>query len=115
MSGLVFRRILSHKWVKVGEQMPQAEREAFLTELDEALHKVGGRRLVFLICDATDALQQWDTLGTEVFPDMRAVQEYEGLLEKLNCSQYIETRTETGTGGDFERWLRGDVHRPDSA
>lgn len=105
MSSLIYRRILSHEWVKTKDQMLQAEREALLAKLDETLQKVGGKRLIFIECDSDEALRQWDTLGTEIFPDMQAVQEYLELLKGLDGIQYIETTSEIGTGTDFEKWL----------
>lgn len=107
MSGLIYRRIVSQQWVKAGEQ---AERAAFLTKLDQALNKAGGRRLVLIECDAAEALAQWETLGTEIFPSMEAVQAYQAALEALGCAQTIALETETGTSLDFERWLTGCKH-----
>ncbi len=102
MSGLIYRRVLSHQWVKSEDQ---AERNAILARLDETLQKVGGRRLVLIECEASEALRQWDTLGMEIFPDMRAAQEYLKLLQETGQLQDIETTSVTGTSRDFEGWL----------
>ncbi len=107
MSGLIYRRILSQQWTTAGEQ---AERAAFLAKLDEALKKAGGMRLVILQCDAADALAQWETLGTEIFPNSEAVQAYQAELEALGLTQAIQTEAETGTSLDFERWLTACKH-----
>ncbi len=107
MSGLIYRRILSQQWTTAGEQ---AERAAFLAKLDQALKKAGGMRLVILQCDAADALAQWETLGTEIFPNREAVQTYQAALEALGCAETIAIEEETGTSLDFERWLTACKH-----
>ncbi len=106
MSGLVYRRIIKHQWVKAGDQASQAEQDAVLAKLDQALREVGGKRMVLLHYDsAADALQEWGTLGTETFPDLQAAKDYEDRLRELGCDDYLEMTVKTGTSRDFEHWL----------
>ncbi len=102
MSGLIYRRIYNQRWVKPADQV---ERDAILATLDQTLQEVGGKRLVLIECDAGYALEQWKTLGIEIFPDQQAAEEYLELLEESGALQSIEMTAEMGPGREFEKWL----------
>ncbi len=102
MSRLIYRRIYSYRWLNAEDQ---GERDAILTKLDQTLQEVGGKRLVLIECDSSEALRQWNTLGLEIFPDLQAAEEYLDLLQEPGELQWIDMTSEMGTGDDFEKWL----------
>jgi hypothetical protein len=68
MAALVYKRVRSHQWTEVWEQLAPTERDAFLTKLDQILKMSGGKRYVLLAYDTAQALQEWNTFGIEIFP-----------------------------------------------
>jgi hypothetical protein len=105
MADLIFKRIVKHEWLAGWEQLSQEERDAYLAKLDETVKQAGGRRLVFIQCDAAYATQEWDTFGMEIFPDMEAAQKHAELIDQLNVDGYVARETLVGTVTDLREWL----------
>ena len=76
-------------------QLSQEERESLMAKVNEALEKVGGKRVV--LCDSSWASQEWHFFGVEVFPDIEAVQKHTELLNELNWFRYGEASILLGT------------------
>ena len=96
MAALVYKRVRSHQWTEVWEQLAPTERDAFLTKLDQILKMSGGKRYVLLAYDTAQALQEWNTFGIEIFPDMQALHKHENLLNQLEFTKYVQTDSITG-------------------
>jgi len=76
-------------------QASEAERNEFLTKLDEAFQKAGGKRIA--MCNSYWASDQWQYFGLEVFPNIECVQEYAEALNELNMPRYVESMSLLGT------------------
>ena len=95
MDGLVYRRVVNHRWKNAWENLSQSQKDAVLAQLDFALAEAGGRRYVLIACDAAYALKEWDTFGLEIFPDADAVRRYETMLDEIRWADYVETDSVT--------------------
>jgi len=73
----------------------EEEQKDLMTKVNEALEKVGGKRIV--LCNATWANDQLVGFGVEEFPDIEAVQQHTQLLTELNWFRYVESETALGT------------------
>ena len=76
-------------------QLSQEEQTNLMAKVDDALEKVGGKRIV--LCDSSWSSEQWLGFGIEEFPDAEAVQNHSKLLNELNWLRYIESRILLGT------------------
>ena len=76
-------------------QLSQEEQTSLMAKVDDALEKVGGKRII--LCDSSWSSEQWPGFGIEEFPDAEAVQKHSELLNELNWLRYIESRTLLGT------------------
>ncbi len=80
---------------QAGYQVAQEEQQKAFAKVEEALAKVGGKRVI--ACDSGWAAEQWTFWGVEEFPDLEAVQKYTALLNELNWFQYVDSFTLLGT------------------
>jgi hypothetical protein len=78
-----------------GYTVAQEEQQKVFAKVEEALEKVGGKRVIS--CDSGWASEQWVFWGVEEFPDIEAVQKYTELLNELNWFQYVDSFTLLGT------------------
>ena len=76
-------------------QLSQAEQESFEVKLDDALEKVGAKKL--LLCDTNWSSDQWAFAGIEEFPNIEAVQNYTVFLNEFNWFRYVESMNILGT------------------
>ena len=60
-------------------QLSEEEMAASIAKTDEALAKVGGRRVI--VCKSRWAAEQWDSFGIDEFPSIEAEQEFADLTE----------------------------------
>ena len=87
----LFMGKMSQAW----HQMSEEEQEKLLDKVNEALEKVGGKRIV--MCNSAWSSEEWPFFGVEEFPDIEAVQQHSQLLDDLNWGRYLKTRTLLGT------------------
>lgn len=78
-------------------QLSSAEQESLLKQVNEALDKVGGKRLVN--CNSQWASDHWMGFGVEEFPSLEAQHKHTELLSALNWFRYIDADTLLGTKG----------------
>jgi hypothetical protein len=83
------------KMTEAWYQLSQEEQNSLLAKVNEALEKVGGKRVV--MCDSNWASEQWPFFGVEVFPDIEAKQKHARLLDELNWARYVEGMSVLGT------------------
>jgi len=83
------------KPLEASYQLSQEEKDSLFAKVDEALKKVGGKRIV--VCKSGWSSEQWPFFGVEEFPDIEAVQKHSELLDELNWFRYIESTTVLGT------------------
>jgi hypothetical protein len=81
--------------VEAWYQLSQEEQNSLVAKLNEALEKVGGKRLI--LCDSSWSSDQWSFSGIEEFPNIEAVQRYTAALKELNWFRYCESVTVLGT------------------
>ena len=77
------------KMTEIAYQVSPEEEAKMLAKVDEALEKVGGKRIIS--CDARWCGDQWTFFGVEEFPNIEAVQQHAKLLGELKWFQYIDT------------------------
>ena len=73
----------------------QEEQDGFEAKLNEALEKVGAKRL--LLFDTNWSSDQWAFAGVEEFPNIEAVQNYIAALNEFNWFRYVEGTNVLGT------------------
>jgi hypothetical protein len=83
------------KFSEAWYQLSQAEQESFEVKLDDALEKVGAKKL--LLCDTNWSSDQWAFAGIEEFPNIEAVQNYIVLLHEFDWFRYVESMNILGT------------------
>jgi hypothetical protein len=105
MANLVYKRFLKHNFLEKWDSLSQSAREDYLKKVDSALDSVGGVRIVIVVCDSAYALEKWNTLGIEIFPDKDDEKKYATILEKMALSQYIESEITIGTSHDLDIWF----------
>ena len=105
MANLIFKRSLHHKLLDNWNQLSQSEKEAYLAQVDQALQAVGGKRVVLIVCTSAHALENWDTLGLEIFPDAQALEKHQELLDQLDWNDHIKIDETIGTTKDLQGWL----------
>ncbi len=66
-----------------------------MTKDNEALEKVGGKRIV--VCNSRWSTEQWPFFGIEEFPDIEAEQKHTQLLDEFNWFRYVDAMTVLGT------------------
>ena len=76
-------------------QLSKAELESFEAKLDEALEKVGAKRVI--LCDTNWSSDQWAVAGVEEFPNIEAVQNYIAALNEFDWFRYVEATNVLGT------------------
>ena len=76
-------------------QLSQEQQKSLLAKLNEALEKVGAKRM--LLCNAYWCTDQWIYAGVEEFPNIEAVQKYMATLQELNWDRYTEATSLLGT------------------
>ena len=76
-------------------QLSKEEQDSLEAKLNEALEKVGAKRL--LLCDTNWSSDQWSFAGIEEFPNIEAVQKYTAALQELNWFRYCESINVLGT------------------
>jgi hypothetical protein len=69
-------------------ELSEPERTKLQAQIDEALKKVGGKRLVF--CASSWSSERWDAFGVEEFPDIEAVQQLSLALHEMGVWKYFE-------------------------
>ena len=94
MSGPIYKVFLFRN-TEAYYQASEAERNEFLSKLEAAFQKVGGKRLV--MCNSYWSSDQWSIFGVEVFPDIEAVQQYAEAMNELNMPRYVESMSVLGT------------------
>lgn len=94
MSGPIYKVFLFRN-TEAYYQASEAERNEFLSKLEAAFQKVGGKRLV--MCNSYWSSDQWSVFGVEVFPDIEAVQQYSEAMNELNMPRYVESMSVLGT------------------
>lgn len=80
---------------QAGYKVAQEEQQKVFAKVEEALEKVGGKRVI--ACDSGWASEQWTFWGVEEYPDIEALQKYTELLNELNWFQYVDSFTLLGT------------------
>jgi hypothetical protein len=76
-------------------QLSKEEQAGFEAKLNEALEKVGAKRLI--LCDTNWSSDQWSFAGVEEFPNIEAVQNYIAALNEFNWFRYVESTNVLGT------------------
>ena len=76
-------------------QLSKETQDDLLGKVDEALTKVGGKRIT--MCNSYWATEEWMFFGLEEFPTIEAVQAHAKLLAGLNWHRYVTTTTLLGT------------------
>jgi len=76
-------------------QASEEVRNEFLSKLDAAFKKAGGKRLV--ICNSFWSTDQWQYFGIEVFQDIECVQQYAQAMCELNMPRYVDSVSLLGT------------------
>lgn len=105
MSDLIYKRFSKHVWQKDWNKLSESERADYLSKVDQSLQAVGGNRAVLVLCTSAYAIENWNTLGLEIFPDIKAVEKHSELLKQLNWSEYVKSEGTTGTEQDLLNWL----------
>jgi hypothetical protein len=83
------------RFLEAWYQLSEEEQNSLTAKLDEALEKLGARRLI--LCDTNWSSDQWLVAGVEEFPNIEAVQKYTGVLQDLNWFRYCESINVLGT------------------
>jgi hypothetical protein len=94
MAGPIYKLFMA-KPSQAGYKVAQEEQQKVLAKVEEALEKVGGKRVI--LCDSGWASEQWTFWGVEEFPDIEAVQKYTAALNELDWFQYVDSFTLLGT------------------
>ena len=76
-------------------QLSHEQQNSLLAKLNEALTKVGAKRM--LLCNTYWSTDQWLWAGVEEFPNIEAVQKYMATLQELNWNRYVEGNNVLGT------------------
>jgi hypothetical protein len=76
-------------------QLSKEEQESILAKLNDALAKLGAKRV--LLCKAYWATDEWLWAGVEEFPNIEAVQKYMATLQELNWGRYAHASSVLGT------------------
>lgn len=77
-------------------ELSQEERTSLSAKVNDALAKVGGKRIVR--CNSGWSSAQWSGFGVEVFPDIEAARKRSEELNKLNWPyQFIDSMSVLGT------------------
>jgi hypothetical protein len=95
MSQKVYKLFLIDKWSEAWYQLSEEEQEGLLVKVDEALEKVGGKRV--LLCQSGWSSEEWRFFGIEEFPDVAAVQRHTALLDEFDLSRYSNSMSLLGT------------------
>lgn len=69
-------------------ELTEKERDNLQTQMDDALKKVGGKRI--LLCASSWSSERWGVFGVEEFPDIEAVQKLSFALHELEAMKYFE-------------------------
>jgi hypothetical protein len=83
------------RFLEAWYQLSEEEQNSLTAKLDEALEKLGARRLI--LCDTNWSSDQWLVAGVEEFPSIEAVQKYTGFLQELKWFRYCESINVLGT------------------
>ncbi len=83
------------RFLEAWYQLSEEEKNGFETKLDQALKKVGAKRLI--LCDSRWSTDEWAVAGVEEFPSVDAVQKYMAALNELNWFRYVEGKNVLGT------------------
>jgi hypothetical protein len=86
MGGPVYK-LWMMKLTPAARQLSEEEMAAAVARTDEALAKVGGRRV--MLCKSRWAAEQWDYFGIDEFPSIEAEQEFADLTE--SGAGYVES------------------------
>jgi hypothetical protein len=81
-------------------QLSEEEQNSLTAKLNEALEKVGAKRLI--LCNSSWSSEQWSFAGAEEFPNIEAVQNHTAALKDLNWFRYCESTTVLGTKMESE-------------
>jgi hypothetical protein len=76
-------------------QLSKEEQESILAKLNDALAKLGAKRIV--LCNTYWSTDEWLWAGVEEFPSIEAVQKYMAALHELNWDRYTEATSLLGT------------------
>ena len=94
MPGPIYK-LFQARFTEAWYQISPEEQQQLSTQVNAALEKAGGRRVVF--CASLWANEEWGGFGVEEFPDVEAVQKQTDLLDALHWYRYVESRTTLGT------------------
>ena len=83
------------RFLEAWYQLSEEEQKDLDGKLDEALEKVGAKRL--MLCDSRWSTDEWAFAGVEEFPNIEAVQKYVAALNELNWFRYVEGMNVLGT------------------
>ncbi len=78
MAGPIYK-LWMMRLTEAAHQLSEEEQNAAVARVDEAMKKVGGRRVV--LCKSRWASEQWEYFGIDEFPSIEAVQEFADLTE----------------------------------
>ena len=92
MAGPIYK-LWMMRLTEAGHQLSEEEQNAAVAKVNEAMEKVGGKRVV--LCKSRWASEQWEYFGVDEFPSIAAVQEFADLTE--GGSRYNESFTILGT------------------
>ena len=76
-------------------QLSKEEQDGFEAKLNEALEKVGAKRLI--VCNSSWSSDQWAFAGVEEFPNIEAVQNYIAAINEFDWFRYVESTNVLGT------------------
>jgi hypothetical protein len=94
MAGPIYKMFMM-KPTEAYYQLPEEERNKLAAKIQEALQKVGGKRIV--ACDSAWANETWMGFGVEAFPDLEAVQKLSQLHNELDWPRYVVAFSILGT------------------
>jgi hypothetical protein len=83
------------RFLEAWYQLSEEQQDSLEAKLDEALKKVGAKRLI--LCDSSWSSDRWAVAGVEEFPNIEAVQKYMAALNELNWFRYVEAANVLGT------------------
>ncbi len=94
MAGPLYK-LWQAKWTAAWYELSQDEQAAMLGRVNEALERVGGKRII--VCNASWTSEQWPFFGVEEFPNLEALQQFSASLTELELARYVESTTTVGT------------------
>ncbi len=94
MAGPLYK-LWQAKWTTAWYELSHDEQTALIGQVNEALERVGGKRLV--LCNVSWSTEQWPVFGIEEFPTLEALQQHSAILTELNWARSVESTTAVGS------------------